>query len=336
MDKTKANITFFVGLTGLDAPVIDGPGISISDNVKLVTDRSYISRLVGGYLEHLGNVEHGYLANSASGILYSRTEVDFAQADPSELINGHIIAKFHEIHTWQVALWMMRDHAINHDTAWAIAKGPQIGIANNNFWGNIYFRCDGTAPRTKYTREELGVQQRRKVLKADEVSVGIGAVPLGQPGASNQHVTKLKSGSARVQRFLYFVDGARSTQDIAIKVLNYCSALEALTSSSNAELTHQVAERVAITLGNDAAERLEIYRNTKKAYAFRSKAVHGATFKDAEADALLKSSMNLDSYCRELTFKAYGEEQFKKLINSDNQEFASGWQKALFEQRIVN
>ena len=87
--------------------------------------------------------------------------------------------------------------------------------------------------------------------------------------------------------------------DLPHKVANYCTSFEALVSTSSAELAHQVSERVAILIGNDSNDSLEIYSNLKRAYTTRSKLVHGDRL-TATRDQFLKESLNCDGYLRRL------------------------------------
>ena len=98
---------------------------------------------------------------------------------------------------------------------------------------------------------------------------------------------------------LVYVYHARMIHSLTIKVLMYITAMEALVSTSTTELSHQVAERVAVLLGEDATERINIYEEIKKGYVVRSKAAHGEPLKGTEQDvkALLVS---LDGYLRRL------------------------------------
>ena len=53
-------------------------------------------------------------------------------------------------------------------------------------------------------------------------------------------------------------------------------ALEAVLSTSRDEITHKIAERVALVLETDSRKRIEAYEKVKKLYGMRSKLVHGA------------------------------------------------------------
>lgn len=51
--------------------------------------------------------------------------------------------------------------------------------------------------------------------------------------------------------------------------------LEALLSTGTAEISHQISERVAVLIGREPNDRLEIYRRVKKLYDLRSRITHG-------------------------------------------------------------
>ena len=96
-----------------------------------------------------------------------------------------------------------------------------------------------------------------------------------------------------------YIFHARAIAAITIKVLMYITAMEALVSTSTAELSHQVAERVALLIGDGAEERMRIYNSIKKGYGVRSKAAHGEPQKGTEQD-VAELLVQLDEYMRRL------------------------------------
>ena len=87
--------------------------------------------------------------------------------------------------------------------------------------------------------------------------------------------------------------------DLAVKVANFCSALEALFSSGETELTHKLSERVACFLSDDPADRWRTYRDLKAAYSIRSKTVHGDRITKGR-DTLDQTTEKLDSLLRKI------------------------------------
>lgn len=96
-----------------------------------------------------------------------------------------------------------------------------------------------------------------------------------------------------------YVFHARGINALTIKVLMYITAMEALVSTSTAELSHQVAERVAILIGANVVERQTIYHDIKKGYNVRSKAAHGEPLKGTEQE-VSDLLVILDDYLRRL------------------------------------
>lgn len=60
--------------------------------------------------------------------------------------------------------------------------------------------------------------------------------------------------------------------------LSLTTAMESLLTTQSMEITHNLAERVAVLLGPGPDSRLAKYREVKKLYATRSKIVHGKVF----------------------------------------------------------
>lgn len=90
-------------------------------------------------------------------------------------------------------------------------------------------------------------------------------------------------------------------------------ALEALLANTTTELSHRVAERVAVLIGNTKEERCEIYAIVKKSYDVRSKIAHGDFIKGNEDD-IRRYSEKLDIYLRQLLNLTEPYEQEKNKI----------------------
>ena len=107
------------------------------------------------------------------------------------------------------------------------------------------------------------------------------------------------NGLSRKDLAEYYVLAAHGAGSIPMKVLMYCSAMEALVANSTTELSHRVAERVATLLGNSQEERGVIYSNVKFGYDTRSKVAHGDSIKKDETK-IRECSKILDEYVRKM------------------------------------
>lgn len=320
--------TFFLGLTGIGLPTIAMPGVKIGGRLKLLRDAPAIGRLVGTHADRIGSLEATFLQHHAAALIYAHEKV---QVDPScipQWINGLLIQRLAEVRSWLLKLWLVKDNAVDPDMGWMAVSHDGDFVINNNHWAASYSKADGSAELTQFSKREL--QQAEDVpIEAADVSEGR-AIPLYVAGASEQKPTKLSYTSLRAQRFLYFVDGARATRDVAIKIANYCSGLEAIVSTSHTELTHQVAERIAALLHPSGQARLDTFRAVKQAYALRSKAVHGAVFKDKDQEQLVDTAIAIDQICREVALAYFSTPEFQDAANASSEVFNEFWLRKLF------
>ena len=74
--------------------------------------------------------------------------------------------------------------------------------------------------------------------------------------------------------------------------------MESLVATGTSELSHQLAERMALLLSADPTEREQIYRDVKRAYGYRSKVVHGDVMKPSKESELAASAKTCDELVR--------------------------------------
>ena len=79
--------------------------------------------------------------------------------------------------------------------------------------------------------------------------------------------------------------------------------------TSNAELSHQVAERVAVIAVNKREDRWPIYRFVKDCYAFRSKYIHGVVLRESDEPKVTDMCIKLDDLVRRTYLNAIGDEE---------------------------
>lgn len=120
------------------------------------------------------------------------------------------------------------------------------------------------------------------------------------------------SGLDRKSYAFLYIHFARAHSSMALKILMYVTAMEALVSTSTTELSHQVSERVAILIGDNPIERNTIYKTIKKSYNLRSKAAHGDFIK-GDQEEVANLLVLIDNYLRRLM-----KLEQPYMLNSDN------------------
>ena len=140
----------------------------------------------------------------------------------------------------------------------------------------------------------------------------------------------MQKGFVRSGRAMRFVKAARSAPDLAFKIAHYCSALETLLTTESAELAHKLSERSALLLGQRGYDRLTVFHTVKKAYAVRSKLVHGDTLQARQVEELPSIAVQLDGYLRTILNAILDEESLQRVFDSPGEAIDEYFTKLLF------
>lgn len=193
-------------------------------------------------------------------------------------------------------LWSIRDNSV-------YVRDGFLFVYENDFDDGVSFKASLSTINSKasgliedviFSKGEIeGIADNMLVIPLDEMCSGANY----RNATQFQYFKSAKMGRKAIAELYVF--HARASASLPMKVLMYITAMEALVSTSTAELSHQVAERVAVLLGNDASASIAIYNDIKKGYGYRSKTAHGEALNGTEQDvvALLE---RLDDYLRQL------------------------------------
>jgi hypothetical protein len=306
-------ILFFVGLSGIKLSFPTGRGERFANKFLISNDRTVIEKLVQPYKANIGSVEHRFLTEDCPNLIYSDGHVaDDDVVDLEKFARDSTIASLSRVQQFLHSLWVVKDNAAFEDRGWTITLlGPTRHHIHNNHWNARKFMADGSRREVQFDRNDLRLAR------------------LAVPDASPRYLfetgdpTALTEQAGRVSRFVYFVQCARDTDDIALKIVQYFSALEALVSSSSAELTHQVSERVASLLEPPGQARIALFQRLRRGYGIRSQAVHGSGFRSKSQDALRNSAIEVDETCRIILRKIYSDNHIADIFDLANENFAS-------------
>lgn len=116
--------------------------------------------------------------------------------------------------------------------------------------------------------------------------------------SGSKHLSKA-FGSNRMVRAHYFIESARKSHVVSIKIVFYCHALECLFTVENSEVHPEIAERVSILLSSSKESKMKLFQLIKSAYSHRSRLLHGQYLKETES-TLIEISNELDNVLRQL------------------------------------
>lgn len=194
------------------------------------------------------------------------------------------------------SFWYLRDNSIYVRDGFLFAYDKEIedGYTFKASLATINTKATTQFEEVTFAKEEIiELAKDMKVVTIDDVKSGSNYIEV------TQHQYFKSADVGRKMMAWIYIFHARAIAAITIKVLMYITAMEALVSTSTAELSHQVAERVALLIGADAEDRMRIYNNIKKGYGVRSKVAHGEPQKGNEQD-VAELLVQLDDYMRRL------------------------------------
>jgi hypothetical protein len=265
-----------------------GKGILVGRDIRLTNNGKVISDLLTAHFQTMVGVLESRALLNASAVLFTATEEKFGEARGFPFIEKLTEFLYRARH-FLLGLWLVKDNAA--DVELGFFELPHRGNPSqvtSNFIAAACTCADGRIRDTNFSLSELAwVGNLIDSSFKPEVES-----PVGAP-----------QGVGRIGRALYLIQAARHQVDLGLKVAFYCMCLEALFSTSSAELAHKLSERVAYFLANEAETRVRVFEQVKEAYSVRSVVLHGDELPrkfvsklestSAFCDATLRSVLNL-------------------------------------------
>lgn len=219
------------------------------------------------------------------------------QKDVDAFGTNFCFALLRQIQYYVGKLWNLRDNCI-------YVRDGFLYTYSNRIADGCTFKASVSLMNTFATGEYDATIFTEKELVAQAIDLPVFLIDDVYKGTANyKDATQFQhykgSGLSRKELVAVYVAMARKEAIVPVKILMYCSAIEALVASSTMELSHQVAERVAVLIGQNKDERCQIYSDIKKGYDTRSKIAHGDYLKKNES-IIKEDAKKLDSYLRQL------------------------------------
>lgn len=276
--------------------------IDLSDGLYLTNDSSLIGKhLLPEQALSIGTLEMNCLLNG-NPVLFMEKDVPTKKAAQDETVN-FLRASL----GFLAALWMEKDNSVNFELGFSFSK--ENGHIHSNSLSYHFWSHQGDKKKTK-----IGLMELASIARTCREYFGVLTVD------NEPEFTYQRRELGRINNSVIFLQQARSTPDLAIKISNYCSFFECLLSSNNVELAHQMSERAAFLLVSDPEKRLEHYGMSKSAYSIRSKVVHGDSFSEAQLKRVRDLSVHCDQLARDLMRKIMSDDQYRDaLLNRDSQ-----------------
>ncbi len=286
-----------------------GQGISIGDNLYISNDPAIPRRILDPRVTStIGRLEAEQLLRAPLFIYGDWTEeAGAASYEHIVLLNKKIQA----IYSFFLALWMLRDNGADTELSFLIERfsdtQPRV---SSNLMSHTNSRHDLKKTCETFSKEEIlsAYNKFGKVFRNAEKGIPVPELEL-----------KMSKEQGRIGRAFQFLVAARASNSTFLKVANYCSCLESLFCVDTQEISHKLAERVAVFLEKSPARRLELFRQTKEAYGLRSKVIHGSAIKKLAPD-LVRICATLDCIVRRVLTRIILEDETYDLFKLERQD----------------
>lgn len=227
-----------------------------------------------------------------------------------------------QVQTFLHYLWEVKDNNVYVRDGFLLVydKRFEDGFTYKASLSEIYKLANGENSISLFTDDEIRLATQRFIIPEfidfKEDSFG------GRDVDSDHFYSKT---SSRVERAVYFLSGARRSHTPPMKIVLYCNALECLFTSSKTEVTHKIAERVALMLGTTKDSRKQLFKLIKQGYNHRSTLVHGQAFdKRVKGEDLVEIALGFDGVLRHLVVDHY------EIFSKDDGELEAFFTDLLF------
>jgi hypothetical protein len=306
-----------------------GEGVSFSPLYYLTNDKVKISKLIEPDITDIMGKYFRHSALDSAAVIYLEGDIAMEGQNSTELSVDYFVW---ECIGFLLALWIVKDHAItllpailrispsNESPKYLILT---FGHRNFNATGSssevVEFSCEEIRIAGEYYQDWIVKLTKQTANKISPRQVSFVE-------------TNFDKTSTRLFRFLWFLEHARKSSDIGIKLGLFCSCLECLFSSENEkqEVTHKVAEKTAFFLETIPSQRKAIFKQIKVAYDLRSSVLHGGTIDNKKLLRLEPVCIQTDDLLRKvfskiLKSKSTEPDFFKMFTAEENQlqEFLS-------------
>lgn len=231
-----------------------------------------------------------------------------------------------EVQNYINKLWLLKDNSVYIRDGFVAMKLPNNRTRIFKYsLQDIYYDLALKREEIIFSKQELRqafsyVEDSDKAaFKIDEISPEKIIKSYKKYTDLNLFAKENKLITDNVKKSEYFIKMSRKEFHTDIKIYFYISALEALfMSDSKGELTHRISEKVAHLLGGNTDEKLDYYKNMKKAYNIRSAVAHGGIYKHSNEE-LLEYVEFLDNVLRNIWLNKL--DIFKKTQSEINKYF---------------
>jgi len=282
---------------------------------------AFVANLVcSGMRSAMGGLEYLDLTEGLHPVLFSRVNDEQYNDRPLAALS----AWHATIHMLFHCLWLIKDNSLNTERGFVESRDSMgTEVASSNSRASVYTCSDGRRRKVKYSQEEFAeaIDLYRTFDRLTNKAYGGNFPPtLSLKDQVKPTGTVVASIAVRpLTRVWYFLSAARDCADLSIKAAHYATCLEILFSTDSTEISHKLAERVALLLGDSPEERRNLFYFVKSLYSVRSSVVHGDTVSRERLKDMISLSQRADQLLRRVLRKIMGNSELCTLFESSKE-----------------
>lgn len=293
---------FIAGLVDLQIKGVMKSPLEIKTDTYVTNNPSQIKKFLKSHdLIAIGSIEANWLLNG-SPVIYRVGDVTKTEFAHEEIVN-----LLRDAQAFLTSLWLLQDNSANTELGFAVC------LSNKHVHSNslIYHYTASSGQRIATEIDHARLSEAAHLCRENFTGIRT---------EDELKWTAFQRESGRINISMRLLQQARSSKDLGEKIANYCSHFEALLSSNSVELSHQLSERTAFLLRESPEARYEHFKKTKRAYAIRSKVVHGDIVSKKQVPDLADIATHCDQAARELLATILKSDELKALFSQNDND----------------
>jgi hypothetical protein len=294
-----------------------GRGFEVVDGLFLTNDKELIRRKIPQHARMSMGQEYAHLLDMGLAAYWETDEEHELAKERNDI--RMLTFWLYTVRAFYQALWLVKDNASINEMGFGIYVHPvhKQPACCSNLIASAVSTADAGTPTTTFSLAEL--RQARDYFQNFTLPAVLHDYlkDMEQPGSLPPIINRFASakGRTRMTRFNYFLSSARGMGDVDGKISMYMTCLEILFSTTASELTHKLAERVALFLESEPAKRKALFNTIKAAYSVRSKIVHGDEIDASEK--IVGLSRQIDDIVRRVYLRIIADQDLQDLFDKD-------------------
>jgi hypothetical protein len=250
--------------------------------------------------------------------------------DVEQELRSQAVGVLNDINTFLLSLWFIRDHSVYGSDLIVWCENEMIVMPGSSF----SYMSDSRQREVAFSQQDMLESRRIQGLilsLAKKTELSVPEELFGNTAALSNSIQY--NDHTPIIRAILFLNRARGISHLPTRISFYAPIYECLFSSDADGITHKVAERAALYMGDDYPKSYETFDTVRDCYAMRSRVLHGGqlTSKQLPLKGQIKLSKDIDELTRRILFRVINTDS--KFFNNEKSDIAKRFNNLIFSER---